>query len=172
VHADQLGDSGAAAAAARLGARSADHLNHCSADGIAALVDGETVAGLLPASTFFLRGSPAPARALREAGVPIALATDANPGTSPVVSMPEVIAMAAAVYGVPPLDALSAATLNPAWVLGLSGTLGTLEVGKRADLVLLEHPVFAQVPYRLGHDPVVATIVDGTVVRDRGAERG
>jgi imidazolonepropionase len=172
VHADQLGDSGAAAAAARLGARSADHLNHCSADGIAALVDGETVAGLLPASTFFLRGSPAPARALREAGVPIALATDANPGTSPVVSMPEVIAMAAAVYGVPPLDALSAATLNPAWVLGLSGTLGTLEVGKRADLVLLEHPVFAQVPYRPGHDPVVATIVGGTVVRDRGAERG
>jgi imidazolonepropionase len=171
VHADQLGDSGAAAAAARLGARSADHLNHCSPEGIAALAAGDTVAGLLPASTFFIRGTPAPSRALREAGVPIALATDANPGTSPVVSMPEVIAMAAAVYEVPPLDALTAATLNPAWVLGLSGALGTLEVGKRADVVLLEHPSFAQVPYRPGHDPVVATIVGGEVVRDR-SERG
>jgi imidazolonepropionase len=171
VHADQLGDSGAAAAAARLGARSADHLNHCSPEGIAALAAGDTVAGLLPASTFFIRGTPAPSRALREAGVPIALATDANPGTSPVVSMPEVIAMAAAVYEVPPLDALTAATLNPAWVLGLSGEVGTLEVGKRADVVLLEHPSFAQVPYRPGHDPVVATIVGGVVVRDR-SERG
>jgi imidazolonepropionase len=171
VHADQLGDSGAAAAAARLGARSADHLNHCSPQGIAALAAGDTVAGLLPASTFFIRGTPAPSRALREAGVPIALATDANPGTSPVVSMPEVIAMAAAVYDVPPLDALTATTLNPAWVLGLSGELGTLEVGKRADVVLLEHPSFAQVPYRPGHDPVVATIAGGEVVRDR-SERG
>jgi imidazolonepropionase len=79
--------------------------------------------------------------------------------------------MAAAVYEVPPLDALTAATLNPAWVLGLSGELGTIEVGKRADVVLLEHPSFAQVPYRPGHDPVVATIVGGEVVRDR-SERG
>ena len=161
VHADQLGDSGAAAAAARLGARSADHLNHCSPTGVAALASGETVAGLLPASTFFLRGRPAPVAALREAGIPIALASDANPGTSPVVSMPEVIAMAAAVYEVPPLDALTATTLNPAWVLGLADRLGTLEIGKRADVVLLEEPSFAQVPYRPGHDPVVATVVGG-----------
>ncbi len=167
VHADQLGDSGAAAAAARLGARSADHLNHCSPEGVAALAAGETVAGLLPASTFFLRGTPAPAAALRAAGVPIALASDANPGTSPVVSMPEVIAMAAGVYEVPPLEALTATTLNPAWVLGLADRLGTLEVGKRADLVLLEEASFAQVPYRPGHDPVVATIVGGRVVHPR-----
>jgi imidazolonepropionase len=167
VHADQLGDSGAAGAAARLGARSADHLNHCSSESVAALARSSTVAGLLPASTFFLRGKPAPARALREAGVPIALATDANPGTSPVVSMPEVIAMAAGVYEVPPLEALTATTLNPAWVLGLADELGTLEPGKRADLVLLEEPSFAQVPYRPGHDPVVATIAGGEVVHQR-----
>jgi imidazolonepropionase len=169
VHADQLGDSGAAGAAARLGARSADHLNHCSNEGVAALAASGTVAGLLPASTFFLRGKPAPAGALREAGVPIALATDANPGTSPVVSMPEVIAMAAGVYQVPPLESLTAATLNPAWVLGLADDLGTLEPGKRADLVLLEESSFAQVPYRPGHDPVVATVAGGEVVYRRPA---
>ena len=166
VHADQLGDSGAAAAAARLGARSADHLNHCSPEGVAALAASETVAGLLPASTFFLRGTPAPAAALRAASVPIALASDANPGTSPVVSMPEVIAMAAGVYEVPPLEALTATTLNPAWVLGLADRLGTLEVGKRADVVLLEEASFAQVPYRPGHDPLVATVVGGAVVHE------
>lgn len=167
VHADQLGDTGVASTAARLGARSADHLNHCSAEGVDALAASDTVAGLLPASTFFLRGQPAPAAALRAAGVPIALASDANPGTSPVVSMAEVIAMAAGVYEVPPLEALTATTLNPAWVLGLSGRLGTLEVGKRADIVLLEEPSFAQVPYRPGHDPVVATIVGGQVAHSR-----
>jgi len=167
VHADQLGDSGAAAAAARLGARSADHLNHCSPEGVAALAASGTVAGLLPASTFFLRGTPAPAGALRASSVPIALASDANPGTSPVVSMPEVIAMAAGVYEVPPLEALTATTLNPAWVLGLAGRLGTLEVGKRADLVLLEDASFAQVPYRPGHDPVAITVVGGEVMHER-----
>jgi imidazolonepropionase len=165
VHADQLGPSGAAEAAARLGARSADHLNHVSEVGVAALGRSETAAVLLPASTFTLRAAPAPVAALRDAGAVLAIASDLNPGTSPICSMPETIAFACSLYGMTPLDALTAATANPAWVLGLDDRLGTLEPGKRADLVLLDGPSFAHVPYRPGHDPVVATVIAGERVR-------
>jgi imidazolonepropionase len=161
VHADQLGPSGAAEAAAALGARSADHLNHVSEAGIAALGAGPTAAVLLPASTFTLRASPAPVASLRDAGAALAIATDLNPGTSPICSMPETIAFACSLYGMTPLEALTAATANPAWVLGLDERLGTLEPGKRADLVMLDGPAFAHVPYRPGHDPVVATVIGG-----------
>jgi imidazolonepropionase len=161
VHADQLGPSGAAEAAARLGARSADHLNHVSPEGIAALGSSETAAVLLPASSLTLRAAPPPVAALRETDAALAIATDLNPGTSPVTSMPEAIAVGCSLYGLTPLEALTAATANPAWVLGLHDRLGTLEPGKRADLVLLDGPTFAHVPYRLGHDPVVATVIAG-----------
>jgi len=168
VHADQLGPSGAAEAAARLGARSADHLNHLSDAGVAALGSAPaTVAGLLPASTFVLRVPAPPVAALRAAGAALAIASDLNPGTSPVCSMPEVIAMACTLYGLDPRTALTAATANPAWVLGLDDRLGTLEVGKRADFLLLEEPDVAHVAYRPGHDPVVATFVGGTLVAGR-----
>jgi imidazolonepropionase len=164
VHADQLGPSGAAEAAAALGARSADHLNHVSDAGIAALGSGGTVAVLLPASTFTLGAPPPPVARLRDAGAPLAIATDLNPGTSPVCSMPETISIACALYGMTPLEALTAATANAAWVLGLDERLGTLEPGKRADLVLLDGQSFAHVPYRPGHNPVVATVIGGDVV--------
>jgi imidazolonepropionase len=161
VHADQLGPSGAAEAAAALGARSADHLNHVSPEGVAALGEGGTAAVLLPASTFTLRAAPTPVAALRDAGAALAIATDLNPGTSPVCSMPETVAMACSLYGMTPLAALTAATANPAWVLGLDDRTGTLEPGKRADLLLLDAPSFAHVPYRLGHNPVVTTVIGG-----------
>ena len=165
VHADQLGPSGAAEAAVGLGARSADHLNHLSPAGVTALGRaGDTVAVLLPASSFILGASTPPVAALREAGAALAVATDFNPGTSPVSSMPEAIAFACTSYGLSPLEALTAATANPAFVLGMSDRSGTLEVGKRADVLLLDEPRFAQVPYRPGHDPVVATIVGGELV--------
>lgn len=169
VHADQLGHTGAAARAAELGARSADHLNHTDTGGIEALAASGTIAVLLPASTFFLRARPADVAALRSADAAIAVATDFNPGTSPVCSMPEAIAMASTVYGLAPLEALTAATANPAHVLGLADRLGRLAPGLRADLLLLDAPRFAAVPYRPGHDPVVATIVGGEVVAERGA---
>jgi imidazolonepropionase len=161
VHADQLGPSGAAEAAARLGARSADHLNHVSPGGVATLGTSDTAAVLLPASTLTLRAAPAPIAALRDAGAALAIATDLNPGTSPVCSMPETIALACSLYGMAPLEALAASTANAAWVLGLGDRVGTLEPGKRADLVLLDGPTFAHVPYRPGHDPVIATVIAG-----------
>lgn len=162
VHADQLGPTGAGAAAARLGARSADHLNHCDRAGIEALGSApSTAAVLLPASTFFLKAGTPPVAELREAGSTIAIATDFNPGTSPVSSMPLAIGMACSLYGLPPLEALTAATANPAWVLGLGDRLGALTPGLRADVVLLDAPSFAQVPYRPGHDPVSAVWIGG-----------
>jgi imidazolonepropionase len=164
-HADQLGPSGAAEAAARLGARSADHLNHLEDAGVTALGGGGTVAVLLPTSTLMLRAKPPPVRALIEAGAPLGLATDCNPGTSPVLSMPEAIAVGCAIYGLAPLEALVAATANPAWILGLEDRVGSLEPGKRADFVILEGAEVRLVPYRPGHDPVVRTFVGGEPAR-------
>ncbi len=165
VHADQLGPSGAAEAGVGLGARSVDHLNHLSDAGVAALGEADAaVAVLLPASSFFLRAPTPPVDALRASGAAIAVATDFNPGTSPVCSMPEAIAFACTSYGLAPMEALTAATANAAFVLGLDDTLGTLETGKRADVLVLEEPRFAQVPYRPGHDPVVTALVGGEPV--------
>jgi imidazolonepropionase len=167
-HADQLGPSGAAEAAVALAARSADHLNHVSATGIAALgAAPATVAVLLPTSTLFLGSSPPDVRALLDAGAAVAIATDFNPGTSPVVSMPEAIATACSLYGLRPLEALAAATVNASAALGLAPERGTLSPGRPADLVVLDGDAFRLVPYRPGHNPVVRTFVDGERVGGR-----
>jgi imidazolonepropionase len=167
-HADQLGASGAAEAAVALGARSADHLNHASALGIAALGDAAgTAAVLLPTSTLFLRSAPPDVRGLVAKGAAVAIATDCNPGTSPVVSMPEALAVACSLYGLTPLEALAAATINPAWVLGLEAAHGTLAPGRSADLVVLDAEAFRQVPYRPGHQPVLHTFAGGRRVGGR-----
>jgi imidazolonepropionase len=108
-----------------------------------------------------LRANAPDVKTLLESGAAIALATDFNPGTSPCLSMPEVVSVAAALYRVPPDLALSAATLNPAWVLGLHQQLGSLEVGKRADFIVLDTDDISMVPYRPGHNPVVETWIAG-----------
>jgi imidazolonepropionase len=159
-HADQLGPSGAAEAAVALGARSADHLNYIGPAGMAALDRGETAAVLLPVSTLFLRAKLPPVPDLLSA-TPVAVATDFNPGTSPCLSMPEVISVACSLYGMPVLTAIAAATLNPAWVLGLHDRLGSLEPGKRADFVVLDTGNPAMIPYRPGHNPVAQVWVGG-----------
>jgi imidazolonepropionase len=166
-HADQLGPSAAAQEAVKLGARSADHLNNVSSEGVQALGGSGTVGVLLPASSFFLRAVPPPARPLIASGSAVAIATDCNPGTSPVASMPEAIAMGCVQYGLTPLEALTASTLNPAWVLGLADRTGSLEVGKRADLVVLDGDAFRQIPYRPGHNPVLHAYAGGKRIGGR-----
>jgi imidazolonepropionase len=161
-HADQLGDSGAAREAVALGARSADHLNHVSRPGIEALGgSAATVAVLLPSSTYTLRAPAAPAGALLDAGAAVAIATDFNPGTSPVLSMPQTISFACTMYGMTPAAAFGAATANAAVALGVEERAGTLVPGKRADLIVLDSEELATVPYRAGHNPVIATYVAG-----------
>lgn len=162
-HADQLGASGATEIAVRLGVRSVDHLNHVSPDGISALGRAEATIGmLLPVSTSFIGANRAPARALVDAGATVAIGSDFNPGTSPTLSMPEVISTACTLYRLTPHEALTAATINPAWVLGLDDRCGALEVGRRADLLVLDSDAFRQVPYRPGHNPVLRTYIGGT----------
>ena len=167
-HADQLGPSGAAEAALALGARSVDHLNHVSEEGISALgAAAATVAVLLPTSTLFLRSAPPDVRALLDAGAAVALATDCNPGTSPVVSMPEAIGVGCSMYGLTPAEALAGATVNAAAALGLAGSRGTLAVDAPADLVVLDGDAFRHVPYRPGHNPVLHTFANGERVGGR-----
>jgi imidazolonepropionase len=166
-HADQLGPSGAAEAAVALGARTADHLNHVSAEGVRSLGQSDTAAVLLPVSTLFLRAEPPPVGQLIEAGGVVALATDFNPGTSPCLSMPEAISVAAALYRLPPLTAIAAATINAAWALGLERRLGSLEPGKRADFLVLDSEDPTMIPYRPGHNPVAETWIAGQRVHAR-----
>jgi imidazolonepropionase len=161
VHADQLGSSSAAEAAVALGARTADHLNHTGSAGVRALGGGATAAVLLPASTFVLGAPLPPVRDLVEAGAPVVIATDLNPGTSPTASMPEAMAIACTLYRLSPREALVAATANAAWALGLHGRLGGLDVGKRADFLVLDASDIREVPYRPGHNPVVDAYVGG-----------
>jgi imidazolonepropionase len=124
----------------------------------------ETAAVLLPASTFFLRAPTPPVADLRDAGATIAIATDFNPGTSPVCSMSEAIAIACTLYGLPPLEALTAATANAAWVLGIDDRVGRIATGMAADVLLLDATTFAQLPYRPGHRSVVGTWIGGELV--------
>ncbi len=154
LHADEFVDSGGAELAAELGALSADHLMAVSPAGIEALALAGVTAVLLPGTSFFLmKTNYAPARRLIEAGVPVALGTDCNPGSSHTESMPMVMVLAVLQLGLTIEEALTAATLNAACSLGLGEEIGSIEVGKRADLVLLDSPERAASGLPLRHQP-------------------
>ena len=137
-------------------------MNHASEESARELARSGTTAVLLPASTFMLRATPPPVHALVDAGATIALATDFNPGTSPVLSMPEAIAIGCSLYGLDPASAITAATAGGAGVLGLDDR-GSLDVGSRADFCVLDGGI-ELVPYRAGHNPVQATFIEGRLV--------
>lgn len=166
LHADEFADSGGAELAASLGAFSADHLMAVSEKGVEALAGAGITAILLPGTSFFLmKKHYAPARRLVEAGVPVALATDCNPGSSHTESMPMVFLLAVLQLGLTIEESLTAATLNAACSLGLGGEIGSVEVGKRADLVLLDAPNVLHLAYHYGINPVAAVVKGGRVVR-------
>jgi imidazolonepropionase len=166
LHADEFVDSGGAELAGELGALSADHLIAVSDAGVEALAAAGVVAVLLPGTSFFLmKHRYAPARRLIEAGVPVALATDCNPGSSHTESMPMVLVLAVFELGLSIEESLTAATLNAACSLGLGSEIGSVEVGKRADLALLALPNLLHLAYHFGINPVAAVVKGGRVVR-------
>ena len=165
VHADQLSDAGGAALAARHRALSADHLEHVSPAGVAALAAAGTVAVLLPGAAYVLGDDAVPpVDALRRAGVPLAVATDCNPGTSPLLSLPMAMHLACTRFGLTVAEALAGVTVHAARALGLDGGAGTLAAGARADLVVWDAETPAQIVYWLGAPPVRAVLKDGRVV--------
>ena len=165
-HVEQFATHRSVPVALAHGARSVDHLACLHPDDVAPLAGAECAAVLLPGAELLGAEHVAPARALADAGAICVLATDANPGTSPVLSLPLVIGIAVRRYGWTVREALLATTLNAAWVLGRSGEAGSLEAGKQADFLLLDGPV-EHVPYRFGHNPVAAVFIAGRPVHVR-----
>jgi imidazolonepropionase len=165
VHADQLADNQTAAFAARWGFTSADHLNHTSLDAVDDMGASDCAAVLLPGATFTLRqAKKPPAPDLIQSGAVVALGSDLNPGTSPVHSMPFVMALACRTYGLRPIEALAAATVNAACVLGVDDEVGRIVPGHRADLVVLDVGSIDEIAYRPDHDPVLAVVCGGELV--------
>jgi imidazolonepropionase len=163
IHADELGPSGGSQVAAQVGARSADHLVHIDAAGIAALAAGNVTATLLPCAAFYLKlGRFAPARALIEAGVPVALATDVNPGGGFSPSMPFAMSLAAFAMNMTFEEALIAATINAAWSLDRADDVGSLEPGKLADVVFVRGELVNLI--RVDADAIAAVMKRGRVV--------
>jgi imidazolonepropionase len=157
LHADQLNDVGATAFAARAHARSADHVANASSEGLRALARAAIPAVLLPGSAFFVGYPPPDARRFLGADVPIAIATDHNPGTSPVEGMPTAIALGVVLCGLTPHEAIVAATINGAHALGRGGRTGALVKGRRTDALVLDTDDERELAYRLGA-PIVREV--------------
>jgi imidazolonepropionase len=164
LHADELTPLGGAELAARLGAVSADHLLCITDAGIDALAAAGTIATLLPGTAFFLGMAAAPARKLIERGAAVALASDCNPGTCPTENLPLVGAMACTQMRMLPAEVVTALTLNAAAALGRADRLGSLEVGKQADLVICDVPNYRQLSYHFGVNHVWRVVKRGRVV--------
>jgi imidazolonepropionase len=160
LHGDQFTESGAIPLAIELGARSVDHLEATSADGVAALAVSDVVGVLLPASALFLNRPMPPGRSLVDAGAAVALATDFNPGSAFCESLPLVCSLAATQLALAPEEALAACTVNAAHVLGRAGTKGRLASGFDADILLVAAEDWRHLAYHLA-GPVVHTVIGG-----------
>ncbi len=165
LHADEIVPLGGAELAAELGAVSADHLLVISDRGIAEMAAAGVIAVLLPGTTFYLREDHyAPARKMIEAGVPVALATDFNPGSSPNNNLQLIINIASLYLGMTPAEVINAITINAAHALGRATEIGSLEAGKKADLVFFDAPSYDYLAYRYGTNLVSRVVKNGELV--------
>lgn len=162
IHAEELSNYGGAILAGKLRAISADHLENISDQGIEALKDGEVVAVLLPGVSFFLNHNYAPARKLIDNNVPVAIATDFNPGSCMSYSMPLMMTIACTHMKMSPEEAITAATINSAAALDLSHEIGSVDTGKKGDLIILNIPNYKYLAYHFGENHVHKIIKNGT----------
>lgn len=164
LHADQLTAMGAVELGAKHQAISVDHLEQTTANGIAALKQSETIATVLPGCSLFLNHPYAPARAIIDAGIPLAIATDFNPGSQMCSSMQMMLTLACTQMRLTPEEAITAATLNGAAALGMSGSIGSIEIGKQADVVLYNVSDYRMIPYHYGTNHVRKIVKNGVLL--------
>jgi imidazolonepropionase len=165
LHAEQLTRTGATQLAVKLGAASCDHLEQVNASDVAALAKSRTVATLLPGCDFHLGFAQyAPGRKLIDAGAIVALATDYNPGTSPTMSIPMILSLACSQLRMTPAEAITSATINGAYALRREKHVGSLGVGKLADLAVFEVADYREIPYYFGMNTCWLTMKRGVVV--------
>ena len=164
LHAGEFSDMGGVELGAELGATSIDHLDYISERGMELMAEKKTIGVLLPGVPFHLMSNKyAPARKLIEAGVPIALATDFNPGSCPTLSMQMIIALACRQMKLTPAEAINAATINAAYALDRGDKVGSIEVGKRSDIIVLDIPHYQQLPYWFGFNLVTTVVKNGVI---------
>ncbi len=169
VHADELSDLNGAAMAARINARTADHLLFTSDEGIRQMAGAGVIAVLLPGTAYFLHMQRyARARDMIAAGVPVALATDFNPGSCMTESLPLILNLACTQMRMLPAEAITAATINAAWAIGEEDCAGSLEVGKQADILILDVPNYEHLCYHFGVNLVETVVKNGKVVAEDG----
>ncbi len=170
IHADEIESTGGAELAAEVGALSADHLGAISPQGIEDMRDAKVVATLLPGTSFFLNlACRAPGRKMIDSGVAVALATDFNPGSCHTQSLFMIMTIACIHYGITAAEAITAVTVNAAYTLGLDQDRGQLKAGMRADIIGVDAPNAAFLPYKFGDNPVRAVVKNGKLLSPRSA---
>ena len=170
IHADEIDPIGGSQLAGKVGAISAEHLIVCPPEGIESMAKGGTVACLLPCTSLYLGATFAPAKDMIAAGVPVAMATDFNPGSCPSLNMQLVINLGCLKYRLTPAQTLTAVTLNGAAAIGLEESVGSVEVGKKGDLVIWNAPDLEYICYRMGSDLAQCVIKSGRVCVDKSKE--
>jgi len=165
IHADEIEAIGGSQLAGELGAVSAEHLIAIEEEGMDAMAEGGTTAMLLPATSFYLDKTYAPAKTMIEKGIPVAIASDFNPGSCPSLNLQFAINLGCLKYRMTPEEVLTAVTINPACAIGLGDMVGTIEPGKQADLVIWDAPDFEMVCYRFGSNLVRRVIKKGVPVK-------